>query len=278
MMVIGMMPVLVSCQKTIDDDYGAASRLVVEGWIEEGMAPVVMLTHAVDLTADTASFDGFVEKWARVSVYDGDTQYILTGAVNHNYMPEFIYTSSRLRGRAGHTYRLLVETDTDTLEAVATMPPAPYIGRLEAVKAEENDTLWYIRAYLDGVESGRCYKLFARDFDDDRRYYATFMGTFRGESYSADEGRTITRGIHATYDDTEEPFSHYFTPGSRVSVRACSMEPELYDFWSVYDSNISLSQNLFFTFAGNCPGNVRGGLGYWAAYGMSQRSITIPRR
>ena len=99
--------------------------LVVEGWIEEGLAPVVMVTRAVDLTTDTASFDGFVEKWARVSIYDGDERYVLTGSVNRDYMPPFIYTSSRLRGQTGHTYRLVVETESDTVEAETTMLPSP---------------------------------------------------------------------------------------------------------------------------------------------------------
>ena len=64
--------------------------LVVEGWIEEGMAPIVMVTRAVDLTTDTASFDGFVEKWARVSIYDGEERYMLTGRINNDYMPPCI--------------------------------------------------------------------------------------------------------------------------------------------------------------------------------------------
>lgn len=249
--------------------------LVVEGWIEEGQPPVVMLTHAVDLTGDVASFDDFVEKWARVSIFDGDTRYILTGRVNNAYTPSFIYTSSRLKGRIGHTYRLLVETETDTLEAFATMLPRPDLVRLEAVRVEDSDSMYSIRAYVDNLRPDGYYKLFSRDFSQDERYYATFTGNFAGYSYNPDEGITVTRGIHSTFED-KDAFSHYYKAGSRVSVKACSLEPEIYEFWRVYDSSVSLSGNLFFTFAENCPSNISGGLGYWVAYGTSQRTIVIP--
>lgn len=92
--------------------------------------------------------------------------------------------------------------------------------------------------------------------------------------------RPLRDAIQWPIDNDYQPSFIYTTtacPGSRISVRVCSIEPAIYDFWTAYDSNISLSQNLFFTFAGNCPGNVKGGLGYWGAYGTSKRSITIPK-
>lgn len=253
---------------------GLALPLVVEGWIEEGMPPVVMVTHAVDLTGDSASFDGFVEKWARVSVYDGDKQYLLTGRVNKDYVPSFIYTSSRLHGQVGHTYRLVVETESDTVEAVATMLPAPSITRVESVPVEGSDSLFSLRAYAEGIEPDGYYKFFSTTVGVETRSYGTFLGTFAGSRYSTTEGWPITRGIYSTYDDSRD-FSHYYTLGSRVTVKLSAIGPELYDFWNVYDSNISLSQNLLFTFAGNCPTNIIGGLGYWAAYGTGRMTVRV---
>ena len=94
--------------------------IVVEGWIENGVSPVVMVTHAVNLTADSVSFDNFVEKWCRVSVYDGDTRYLLTGTVNKDYTPSFIFTSSSLKGKTGHAYRLLIEFEARTIQSTST--------------------------------------------------------------------------------------------------------------------------------------------------------------
>ena len=251
-------------------------HLVVEGWIEEGQAPVVMVTRAVDLTSGTASFDGFVEQWARVSITDDGIKYYLIGRVDKNYMPPFIFTHPRLKGRVGHTYRLLVETENDSVESTVTMLPAPYLRSLECVPSPDCDTLYSITASVDNVETDRFYKICVRDRSTDTRYFGSFLGTFRGSEYNPVTGWQITRGVHSVYNDSI-PYNHYFTPGARMTVKVCSLEPALYDFWSAYDSNISLSQNLFFTFAGNCPSNISGGLGYWAAYGCSERSIIIPQ-
>jgi len=248
--------------------------LVVEGWIEDGTAPVVILTHAVDLTQETASFDDCVEKWARVSVFDGDTRHVLSGSINDSYTPSFIYTTSHLKGEPGHTYRLLIETEEATLEATATLAEAPEITKLEAIAEAGNPDLYSIRAHVDGIEADRHYKFFTKTNKTDSRFYGSFLGTFAGKEYTPDEGYPITRGIHGTYDSDE--FSHHFTHGEKVTVKLCSLESGIYDFWKTYDSNISLSNNIFFTFTHNCPTNIKGGLGYWAAYGTSFRTIRIP--
>lgn len=248
--------------------------LVVEGWIEENESPIVIVTHAIDLTQPTDSFDGVVEKWGRVSVFDGDTRYILTGRLNKDYTPSFVFTSSRLKGKVGHTYRLLIETETDTVEAFASMLPAPFLLPLKAEKVEGTDSLYYIRADVDGVEPDKFYKFFAKSLNTEKRFYGTFLGTFSGADYDENTGIKITKGIHSGYSD--ETFDHYYHSGDRVNVKLCSLEPEIYDFWHVYDDNVMLSENVFFTFDGNCPSNIVGGLGYWAAYGTSIRSILIP--
>ena len=263
-----------SCEPDTTLTETTVTPLVVEGWIEDGAAPMVIVTHAVDLTQGTPSFDGFVEKWARVSVFDGDTQYLLTGRINNDYTPSFIFTSSRLKGKPGHTYRLLVETEERTLEATATLPDAPAIASLEAVPLPDNPDLYSIQAYVANPEDNRYYKFFTKTNGTDPHFYGSFLGTFAGKEYSPTEGYTITRGIHGGYNSDE--FSHYFTHGEQVTVKLCTLESHIYDFWKIYDSNVSLSSNLFFTFSHNCPSNIEGGLGYWAAYGSAFRTIRIP--
>lgn len=250
--------------------------LVVEGWIEEGGSPIVIVTRAVDLTQENPSFDGFVEKWCRVSIFDGDTRYLLTARSNDSYTPSFIYTSARLKGKAGHTYRLMVETESDTITAESTILPTARILRLEPTPSEESDTLYSICARLRDVEQDAYYKIFAKSSKEERRFYGSFAGTFRGSEYDSIAGRNVTRGLHGGYD--RDDFSHYYAKGDRVTVKICSMEREIYEFWKVYDSNVSFSGNLFFTYTSSLPSNLQGGaLGYWAAYGMREGAVIIPR-
>lgn len=268
---------LTACNDSTDEPMQiSAMPIVVEGWIEDGQAPIVIVTHAVDLTSDAASFDGFVEKWGRVSIFDGDTRYILTGRLNSDYTPSFIFTSSKLKGTPGHTYRLLIETEDTTVEATSTMPQLPEISRVETVPVEGNDTLFSITAHIGNIDPDGYYKFFTRTQELESRYYGTFLGTLAAADYDDETGWNITRGIHSLYN-SDDDFNHYFTAGQHVMLKLCAMQRDAYEFWHAYDNSTSLSQNLFFSFAGNCPSNISGGLGYWAAYATARTPILIPQ-
>ena len=266
---------LVSCADEPRQPKYERPPIVVEGWIEEGEPPMVFVTHAVDLTADSISFDNFVEKWGRVSIFDGETRHILTGRINKNYRPQFVFTSSRLRGEAGHSYRLPIETETDTLESVSTILPHPTIASARAVPTTDNDTLYTIQMHLNEIAPDAYYKIFARSLSTEKRFYGSFLGTFAGSSYNSNEGASVSRGLHIGTEDDNQQFSHYYSAGDRVQIKICSMERPLYDFWTVYDASVSMSDNLFVNFAGNCPSNIPGALGYWAAYGSDATVVNI---
>lgn len=264
----------ISCEDRGPDFMSEEMPLVVEGWIENGEPPVVMVTRALNLNDISLSLDESVEKWCRVSVFDGDTRHILSGKIDRNYTPPFIYTTISLKGETGHTYRLLVETDGETAEASGTITVAPVIERIVPEKSAEADSLYQLRIFLKDIDPGSCYKIFCRSKQTDKRYYSAFLGTFQGTRYIPEEGYVVTKGLHATY--AGDDFSHFFRSGDVVFVKVCSVSREIYDFWTVYDNNISLSNNLFFSFSENCPSTVEGALGYWGAYATATSAVRIP--
>ncbi len=249
--------------------------LVIEGWIEEGESPVVTVARAIMLEDADSSLTHYIEKWARVSIYDGERRYLLTGKVDRDYTLQFVYTTSRLRGQMGRTYRLVVETDRDTVEAITTMQPAASIESLTPEKIDTPDGDDYLlRLKLRNVDPESRYKIFTKVVDRDKTFHGSFLGTFTGAEYNPDRGITVSSGINSTYD--KEEFTHYFKSGETVYVKLCSLDEPAYLFWKAYDSAVSLSGNLLFTFPQNCPTNILGGFGYFAAYGSSFRSIRIP--
>lgn len=244
--------------------------LVVEGWIEEGEVPVVMVTHAVDLTSDAPSFDDFVEKWGRVTIYDGDQPYILTGRIKNGYTPSLIFTSSRLKGKSGHTYRLTIETESDFAEATVIMEPAPTIANV--VPVEEGDG-YALRVNLSDSEGVVQFQ--TRVMGEEGRFYPAFCATLPAADIPH-EGFTVTRGIHASYDDEQaENFSQFFSPGQTIIVKVCRIPGELLPFWTAYDQAVSLGGNIFLSMPQNCRGNITGGLGYFSANGISTVAVKI---
>lgn len=261
---------LTSCSNLIEEPVATQMPLVVEGWIEEGEAPVVIVTHAVDLTAETSSFDDFVEKWGRVTIYDDDKPYILTGRVNSGYTPSLIFTSSRLKGKVGHTYRLTIETETDYAEACVTMPPSPEISAVSPIPESGGYSLLVRLSDTDGA-----IQFQTRTLTEDGRFYPAFCATLSAIDIPA-EGFSVTRGIHASYDEEQaDKFSHFFSTGQTVIVKACRIPDELLPFWTAYDHTVSLSGNIFISMQQNCRGNIVGGLGYFTANGISTKAINL---
>lgn len=261
-----------SCHED-EPEMSGETPIVVEGWIERGEAPVVMVTRAVDMTADSPSFDDFVEKWCRVSILDNGTQHILSGKIDKDYTPSFVFTSSRLHGETGHTYTLRIETETDTIESTSILTPTPIIESITPVMIEGSDSLFKLNMRIKDIDPQAYYKVFTKTHELESRFFSAFLGTFTGRDYDPENGFDITRGVHSSFDD--DLFNHYFQKGDRVTVKLCTMEQSLFDFWKIYDNNVSLSGNLFFTFAENCPHTFSNALGYWAAYGMSRYSLIV---
>lgn len=252
-------------------DGGEAMPLVIEGWIEEGETPVVMVTHAIDLTQDTPSFDDFVEKWGRVTIYDNGKPYILTGRLNQGYMPSLIFTTARLKGAVGHTYRLVVETETDYAEATVVMEAAPEITSIEAVEEADGYSLKVDVDRTDAVVQFR-----TRIVGEEGRFYPAFYSTM-AVSDIPEGGATVTRGLHAAYDEAQaDSFSHFFAGGQTVIVKVWSIPGELLPFWRAYDQAVSLNGNLFLSMPQNCRGNLSGALGYFSASGVSASAVTLP--
>lgn len=275
-LILFLLPILflTSCENHDEPDNGEnPAPLIVEGWIDEGESPVVMVTHAVDLSQDISSFDGLVEKWGRVSIFDGDTRYLLTGRINNDYTPRFIFTSTHLKGECGHTYRLLIETEEARAEGISTLSKAPKISGLEPVA--ESDGTWSIRARFEGIEPEGAYRVMVRDYSEDSRFYGAFLGTFRGADYDDAEGFKVTRSARSMYADKEE-FSHFFESGHRVAVKICTLDEASFRFWKLYDDTMSLSQNVFFSFTENLPSTLTGACGCFSARGISTRTLLLP--
>lgn len=99
-------------------------QIVVEGWIENGQFPLVCLTQTKSLNNSIGENDlnDLAIRWAKVSVSDGTKTEILTGRINKNYIPPFIYTGSEIRGEVGKTYTLTVEYSGRTVTAETYIP------------------------------------------------------------------------------------------------------------------------------------------------------------
>lgn len=277
-----LVPLMSACDAGRDPLSPSAAELpvVVEGWIEQDYPPLVMVTHAADLKDGIGPLEEYVEKWVRVSVaVDGGRPQMLTGKIDNRYNPPFVFSTSRIRGRVGSRYTLMVETERDTIVATAVIPPPLPIDSL-TVTPTSVDSLRSIILWAHVQQSDTVYyKIFASSRAmGETRLYSSFLGTFAPADYRANEGRTVNRGIHGT-SIAGEPFSPLWNVGDVATVELATMTREGYDFWTAYEASVSLGGNLFFPVASGCPTNLhsRHGMakGFWLGYGASVRYVPV---
>jgi hypothetical protein len=260
---------LLSCK----ENYGMQaedSATVVEGWIEDGQFPVVMLTKTLPITGNyqTVPLDSkeFLVRWAKVTVSDGEKSVILTGKFDSGYMPPFIYTTSWMRGEAGKTYTLEVEYENSVLTAETTIPHPVEVDSFKVEKAGTSDSLFLIKAcFADDPKEKNYYQFFTRVGTKSKQFMASYLGSFDDEVLSESVEVPVYRAHTLDNDD----YTPYFSQNDTVSVKFCHIDEVSFRFWDEYTKSQSLSSNMFLANFSTVPGNVKGGIGYWCGYGST---------
>lgn len=252
-------------------------QIVVEGWIEEGGSPVVMVTTTVPVTAtltDISELEKYVVNWAKVTVSDGDEEIVLTGMKNNDYFPPYIYTNSFMKGKAGKTYTLTVEYSGRTVTASTTIPPHRNLEFIKVKKASDREGLFYLTGGLkDNPVTKDYYKVFTKVRNKDKTYVSSFLGLTDDDIL--DEGINeipINNGT-GTIDGKMDT---YFTSEDFVYVRFCTLDKKAWEYWNDFEEVQSLTSNPLFPVSTDIRSNIKGGLGYWAGYGTSYYKVSIP--
>ena len=250
-------------------------QITVEGWIDEGGHPIVLLTQAVSVDDEARSLSdlsNYIVKWAKVTVSDGEHSEILTGKFNQKYYPPFIYTTSNITGEAGKTYSLLVEYKDFTLTAQTTIPSRVEIDTAFAVPTESDSSQFGIRViFRDNPDTHDFYKTFSNCDSSSNMFLSTIMQTIDDQFVSGTKmENTIYRG---RFLDTD--YQPNFSRGEVVKVKLCHIDSLSYQFWHAYENSLSFSRNALLRYNQNLPGNIVGGFGYWCGYGASVRRVEV---
>ena len=251
--------------------------LVIEGWIDEGGYPVVSVMTTLirpDEPRETKELMGIVVTDAEVSISDGTNEWALTNALSYDFQIPFVYSTRELRCEAGKSYRLSVRYEGKEATAVTTIPPKTELDSLEVEEMEgEEDRVFRIYASFT-PSSECCYGFFSKGGNDQFGYTPVFLGFVDGAVSEDAQTVSITRGYGLTHIDNFKPG---YEPGETVSIRFCTMDREIFSFWQMFEEVTGISYIMSYptTFV-NLPSNVYGAYGYWAGYGTTTYSVTLP--
>lgn len=295
--------VLPSCEKEIVVDLPETdAKLVVEGTIEQGQPPIVILTRTQSYFAptDLNSIAGIFVKDAVITVSDGTTTTTLQEISSEGLTEEQIQLAAEATGidpallasgdisvysllddsfvgQVGRTYTLNVQGDGKSCSAVTTIPnvvPLDSLWWRLALQEPDDDSSGYAWTRITDPDTmGNGYRWMARrfysedpDYTKDSRYIAPLGSSFNDKYINGlSFDFFAVRGRSPFTDNTEDETAGYFLRGDSVAVKFVSMGLTEADFYITYDNNVASQGDLFST-PSNARTNINGGLGIWAGW------------
>jgi len=266
---ISMIRAFTGCEPDYPSDmFTVEKKIVVDGWIENGRSPVVLLTYNTPYFGhlDSASFRQLVATRAKVTVSDGVNAEILTLTKDTNYFPPYVYKGYSLKGEVGKIYTLVVEDELDTVTAqTMILPPV----RLDSLWFEAtSDTSGIIRCVLkDNPTEKNYYRIFTRVLGKEFRFYPAFIANLDDQYFN---GQQFTFPINKGRKNNLYPIENiYFQKNDTIIVRFTTIDKDAFEFWSNYDEELLNAGNPLAANHLTVPSNVRNGLGIWCGYGAS---------
>jgi hypothetical protein len=262
---------LLACEKDLDLNLpSTSSKMVVEGWIENGQPAQIILSHSAPYFSriDSTTLMQFAETHAKVSIYSDSESEILTLKPNESYFPPYIYNSMEIRGESGQSYTIEIVSGRDTITATTIIPDPVELDSIWFETDPGMNTrgrLW-VRLSDDGTKTNY-YRLLYKRKGKDTRYTPTNVSTFSDvmiNGKTAEMG--FLRGFSSLISIEEE---NYFETGDTISVKFCTIDAVQFNFWNVYQAMVLASANPLATSNNQLQSNIEGGLGIWTGYGAT---------
>ncbi len=252
--------------------------IVVEGWIDAGGHPIVLIHKAYALANSNPQieFRDIIQEqlipFGRVTVIDGMDSVVLTGRLDTNYMPPYRYSTTEVIGQEGKTYKLRVQFDQWDATSTTTIPKVIQWDSLAVYQASEN--LMGIHGYLSNIQEDDYFIAMVKKLQK-KQFEICPMGVFSGKQ--AENGHLRIDIYDPASDANQGILNKFFFPqndSTIYSIKLARIDAESYAFGDSYAS-LRLSQgNLFMTVFKNVETNINGGLGYWS--GMGADIINVP--
>lgn len=277
------------CEKAVSFNVEKTTpAIVVEATIEDGQAPVVILSNSFDyfgkITPELLA-NSFIRN-AVVTISNGTKthtlkEYVLNtggGAKLYYYSIDSANLATAFLGEQNKKYNLLIATNGQTITGSTTIPllakkidsvwwkPAPNNPDTNKVvlMAKVTDPPGfgnYIRYYTK-ANSQPIYPGLNSVFDDQ---------IIDGKTYSIE----VERGADRNETIDRENFS-FFDKGDTITVKFCNIDKATYDFWRTMEFSYASIGNPFSS-PTKVLSNIKGALGYFGGYAVQYKTLIVPK-
>jgi len=286
-----VLSLLSSCEKEVKIKLkDGESSLVVEGAVETGVPPYVILTKSIGFfsTIDLSTLENSFIHGATVTVSNGTKtitlkEYTLDTGATSKFSFYSIDTSNpagSMIGEVDKYYTLTIIYNGKIYESTTKIPnPKPM------------DTIWSGDPVKFGNVAEGAHTIYVNYKDPDTLgnygiYYTQInsQGYFLSDDIVTDEFTNgslqtkypLTMGIDPAHkSDRANDSLGYVFQGDTVTLKWCATDKKVYDFWKTYVYASNSTGNPFSTPI-NLKTNIsNGGLGVWAGYGTVYTTIIV---
>lgn len=286
---IPILLLLAGCEKTINlQPANQPSLFVVDGSIEKGEAPLVVLSKSVNyfshISADVLAASLVSD--AVVTLSDGAVTIPLKRYEVRYGNYSFYYFSndttnpaSNLLGEEGKTYTLNIAYNNQTYTAVTSIPhltkTVDSIWWKQAPHTDDTTKAVLMGQFTDPPGFGNYIRYWTKVNSD--RFLPGVNSVFDdqvtdGETYSFQ----IDQGIDRNNPPEGEDYG-YFHRGDTVTLKFANIDKVTFDFWRTLEFSYQTTNNPFSTPTKVLSNVSNGALGAFCGYNSMYRSVIIPK-
>ena len=252
------------------------SSLILEGWIDAGGHPVVLIhkSYVLENAGDSVqTLEDVVEDqlipFGWVAVSDGKEEVVLTGKLDTMYLPPYTYSSIYMTGQSSRTYTVHVKYREMEATATTTIPPVATFDSL-CIRSFTPPFV-QITGYMSHVDMTEesYYAVFVREYGK-AQYQVCPYGVFSSQDMHSGKMEVNIYTPYRERNDVTEA-EMYFSANDSIEyqVKIARIDYPSYQFWKAYNEQIITRGILFVPVYKNLPGNISGGTGYFSGMGSS---------
>lgn len=278
-----------ACERAIDfklDD--VSPKLVVEATIENGRAPVVVLSNSLGFfsTINPATLANSFVRNAEVYVSNGTLTHrlkefpVTLGSYSgYYYSNDPASPANAFVGELNGQYSLRIVVNGKEYTAVTTIPAiTKRVDSLywkPAPPGNDTDKVAVMGRFYDPPGLGDYVRYFTKR--NNEPFFAGYISVYDdqvidGSSYDVQ----VERGFERNYGGSSSGFS-YFDKGDTVTLKLCNIDRQHYDFWRTMEYAYVNGGNPFSTPTKVMSNIQGGGLGYFGGLAAQYHSIIIPQ-
>lgn len=305
LLLSALLLLLQACRKEVDVDVPEGEKqYVVEGRIEEGRPPFVILTQTQPYFSETskkAQEERFVHDadiWVKGPQKEVKLQELCSSEVPDSLLDQFsslsgldeatlkstnicIYTTTSMFGQNEKSYELEIEVGDDRIRSSTYIPPAVPLDSVWFELFEDRDEEGLAWALInDPDSSGNAYRWHAKRIQKgedgepaDNAYIAPLGSVLDDRFFNGKEFEfNYSRGQTPAERDPGEEKTIFFEVGDTIAVKWATISQESYRFYRSFEEAVLLTGSPFAQ-PTDIKSNVDSALGVWSGYGVRYDTI-----